>query len=241
MGFGLLLCGYFILTLMPVGMGDYSFACYVIGGLISLKATWSLKDYCPKFSLASLASLLYILLGVYYGVAYLDMLFAWGLVPVGNAADNVLQAVGYALELGYHVFILLAVIDLTGELDMLKRKSRAVTNLVFAIIWGVGQLVLVIFPSLLAIQAGFIPKILLLWALICYVLNVFLLHSCYQNICPAGEEFGKEAKPSRFAFVNRLNQKFEEKSAKALQESLDYQAEKQKRREERKKNKKKKK
>ena len=69
-----------------------------------------------------------------------------------------------------------------------------------------------------------------------YVLNVFLLHSCYQAICPAGEENGKAAKPSRFAFVNRLNQKFDEKSAKALQENLDYRAEKQKRREERKKN-----
>ncbi len=240
MGFGLLLCGYFVLTLMSVGVGEYSFACYVIGGLISLRATLSLKDYCPKFALASVVSALYILLGVYHGITYVDNLFLWGLMPIGNTVDNILQAVGYALELGYHAFILLAVIDLTGELEMLKRRSRAMTNLVLAAIWGVGQMVLVAYPPLATFQANVFPKMLLLWALVCYVLNVFLLHSCYQNICPAGEEFGKESKPSRFGFINRLNQKIDEKSAKALQESLDYRAEKQKRREERKKHKKKK-
>ena len=124
---------------------------------------------------------------------------------------------------------------------MVKIKSRATTNLVLSLIWGVGQVALVVIPGAAAFQQNMLTKMLLLWALVCYLLNIFLLHSCYQNICPAGEEFGKERKPSRFGFINRLNEKFDERSAKALQETLDYQAEKQRQREEKKKNKKKKK
>lgn len=241
MGFGLLLCAYFMLTLMVVGVGEYAFALYIIGGLISLKATLSLKDYCPRFILTSVVSVLYILFGVYAVMAYLDNLFLWEFMPLEDAAKAIVDVVGYGIDLAYHICILWAVIELTDELDMVKLKSRAAANLTLAAIWGVGQAVLAIFPSLTEIQANLLPKMLLLWVLICYILNVFLLHSCYQNICPAGEEFGKPRKTSRFAFINRLNDKFDEKSAKALQESLDYRAEKQKRRQEKKKNKNKKK
>ena len=241
MGFGLMLCAYFMLTLMPVGMGEYSFAVYVIGGLVSLKATWSLKDYCPKFSLVSVLSVLYVLYGIYHAFVFLDTMFLWGVAPAGNITYTIVQSTGYAFELCYHVFMLLSIIDLTGELDMVKIKSRATTNLVLSLIWGVGQVALVVIPGAAAFQQNMLTKMLLLWALVCYLLNIFLLHSCYQNICPAGEEFGKERKPSRFGFINRLNEKFDERSAKALQETLDYQAEKQRQREEKKRNKKKKK
>lgn len=240
MGFGLLLCAYFMLTLMVIGVGDYAFAVYVIGGLISLKATLSLKDYCPRFIFVTAVSALYVLLGIYHAVSYLDTLFLWNLLPIDEATNYIVQAVGYVVELAYHVFMLWAIMDLTGELDMIKLKGRSTANLVLAAIWGVGQIILVAYPPLASFSANVFPKMLLLWALVCYVLNVFLLHSCYQNICPAGEEYGKERKPSRFAFVNRLNDKFDEKSAQALQESLDYHAQKRLAREEKKKNKKKK-
>ncbi len=240
MGFGLLLCSYFMLTLMAFGMAEYSFAVYIIAGIVSIKATWSLKDYCPTFSWATIVSVLYILLGVYHGVDFLSTMFLWDLLPTEGWVVNAISAATYAIELAYHVVILFAITQLAGELGMVKITARAKTNLILAVIWGVGQAVLVAYPPLAQMQAQLFPKMLLLWALICYILNTFLLHSCYQNICPAGEEFGKEKKPSRFKFVNRINQKLDERSAKALQETLDYQAEKQRKRQERKQHKKKK-
>lgn len=240
MGFGLLLCAYFMLTFMPVGMGTYSFAVYIIAGILSLKATLNLKDYCPKFGFVSLVSLLYVLYGVYHTFVFLDNLFLWGVSPTGQMVDAFTQAGGYAIEFAFHVFMLLSIMDLTRELGMVKLQSRATTNLVLSLVWGVGQIALVCIPGAAAFESNVFPKMLLLWALVCYLLNTFLLHACYQNICPAGEEFGKERKPSRFGFINRLNQKFEERSAKALQEQIDYQAEKQRRKEEKKKHKKKK-
>ena len=227
MGFGWLLCSYFILTMMSVGLGEYAFASYIIGGVIALKATVSLKDYCVKFNLALVAAVLYVVLGIYHATVYLDNLFLWGFMPMGDGVNNVLQATGYAIELVFHVFMLLSVMDLTKELEMKKLSGRAVTNLVLVAVWGVGQILLVVIPGAATFQQSVFPKILLLWALVCYLLNSFMLYKCYQNICPAGEEYGREDKPSRFKFVNRMNKKFEEHQAKALQETLDYQAQKQ--------------
>ena len=229
-----MLCAYFMLTFMPVGMGEYSFAVYVIGGILSIKATWSLKDYCPKFRIVSLLSLGYVLLGTYLGVAYVDTIFLWGVMPAGDVATNVVQAITYALELGYHIFMLLSVMWLTAELELPKLQAKAKTNLALALVWGLGQIALLVIPGAAAFQAQVFPKMLLLWSLVCYILNVLLLHGCFQNICPAGEEYGKEPKPSRFGFINRINQKMQERNAKALQETLDYHAEKQRRREEKK-------
>ena len=49
----------------------------------------------------------------------------------------------------------------------------------------------------------------------------------------SGEEMGKARTTSRFGFVNRMNDKFDERSARALRESLEYSAQKQAEREER--------
>lgn len=237
MGFGLLLCGYFVLTLMTVGMGEYSFAAYIIGGMVALKATLSLKDYNPRFSLAACASAAYVLLGVYHAFGFLDTIFLWGIFPAEGMLHTVAQAVGYGIELAFHGFTLWSVMELAGELNLVKIKSRAQMGLVLAGIWGLGQVILVLFPAVAAFQQNVFPKMILLFALLCYVLNTFLLYTCYQNICPAGEEHGTPTKRSRFALINKINDKLDEKSAKALRETMEYRAERQKQKEEKKKNK----
>jgi hypothetical protein len=74
-------------------------------------------------------------------------------------------------------------------------------------------------------------KFLILFTLLAYIINLILLYSCYNNICPAGEEMGKEQKPSRFKFVNKMRAKVQEKQERAVRESLDYIKEKQERKE----------
>ena len=51
--------------------------------------------------------------------------------------------------------------------------------------------------------------------IVVYFLNSLFLHGCFRHICPAGEEFGKPTKPSRFKFINDINQKLDAKNEQA--------------------------
>ncbi|MBO5043340.1 MAG: hypothetical protein J6D87_10295 [Clostridia bacterium] len=232
MGFGLLLCGYFVLTFMSFGVGEYSFAAYIIGGFITANAAYRLKDYCPRFMLTVIAGCVYMLLGVYDVLFFLDELFLWGVMPVGTLLPSIIDGISICVELFFHISLLWGVMLIATDVEEQKIRSGSIRNLTFSIIWGVGQLILVLFPALAAFQQQVFTKLLLLVVLVTYVLNVLLLHSCYRNICPAGEELGSPMKRSRFAFVNKINDRFEEKSARALKESMEYSQKKREEREE---------
>ncbi|MBQ9781063.1 MAG: hypothetical protein IJW00_08985 [Clostridia bacterium] len=237
MGFGLMLCGYFILTFMSFGMGDYSFAAYIIGAVVVGNAAYKLKDYCPSFAGLMAVSGLYLLLGAYDVALFLDELFLWGVVPAGQALTSVLDQVCFVTEILMHVMLLISIMRLAKHIEEDKIKARSIRNLVFTGLWAVCQLIFLIFPAVANFQNQIFPKFLTLFVLICYILNALLLHACFRDICPEGEELGPPMKRSRFAFINQLNDKFEERSTKALKETLAYGQQKQKEREEKRKSK----
>lgn len=237
MGFGLLLCGYFILTFMSFSIGEYTFATYIVGAVVVAHAALKLKDYCPRFGMLMAASGIYILLGLYDMFGFFDQLFLWGVMPTDPTLDFVVAEVRFFAELFFHAMLLWGVMTIASDVEETAIQKKALRNMVLIGIWGVGQLVLLIFPAAASFQNQFFTKLLLLFVMLCYVLVTLMLHACFRDICPAGEEMGKEPKRSRFAFVNKMNDKFEERSAKALQESLEYSQSKQKAREEKRKSK----
>ena len=62
----------------------------------------------------------------------------------------------------------------------------------------------------------------LLIQLIGYLMVCLTLLRAYRMICPAGEEENAPRKRSRFALINRINDKLEERSKRALEESMEY-------------------
>lgn len=231
MGFGLLLCGYFVLFMMSFGMGEYSFAALIMGGFISCIAANKLKDYCPSFGYTFVTSVLYILLGVWGGVGFINDMLLLDLPVFGTVAKNVVQYVDFGLGLLYHLLMLYSVFELSGSLGLEKIKSRASFELVFMSTLSIFQLFLYAVPSVANVENQMPTKFLILFTLVAYVINLLLLYSCYNNICPAGEEMGREQKPSRFKFVNQIRAKVQEKQERAVRESLDYIKEKQERKE----------
>lgn len=239
MGFGLLLCGYFTITLASVGMGDYRFLAYLLGGWLCVSATAKLKAYNPRFLLPLGVSVAYMALGIYDGFVMLDTTFLWGLMPINHVLDTVIDVLKLVINLALHGTMLWSIIELTHSLGMDKLRTRAIRNLISMVIYFIGEIVVLTVPAAATLENQAIPRLLLLYLLVCYLLNSWLLFSCYQNICPAGEEYGKPSKPSRFAFINKLNDKFDEKAARAMREQMAYQAEKQAKRQSKKKKKKK--
>jgi len=227
MGFGLLLCGYFVLFMMSFGMGEYSFAALLIGGFISFNAAARLKDYCPSFIWTAVISLLYFLFGLWGAVSFVNDMLLLDLPIFGGAAQTVVQYVDFGLGLAYHLCMLYSVFELSGQLGVEKIRSRALFEMIFMSALGVFQLQIYAVPSLAGVENQMPTKFLILFTLIAYIINLFVLYSCYNNICPAGEEMGKERKPSRFKFINNIREKMEEKEARAVRESLEYIKEKQ--------------
>ena len=219
MGFGLLLCSYFLLSFMSVAIGDYCFATYILSALVAVRAISGLKDYNPRFTWLYPFTILYGLLAVFYSARVLDDLFLWGLPIREGFIQTVVEWVRFIAELGFTLIALWSSAEVAASVGLDKHRLRGYRNMIFTGIWGVAQMVLLLVPALAAAGDGALPKVLLLYMLVVYFLNSLCLYGCFSTICPAGEEFGKPSKPSRFKFMNEINRKMD---AKAEQARLEY-------------------
>lgn len=219
MGFGLLLCSYFLLSFMSVAIGDYCFATYILSALVAVRAISGLKDYNPRFTWLYPFTILYGLLAVFYSARVLDDLFLWGLPIREGFIQTVVEWVRFIAELGFTLIALWSSAEVAASVGLDKHRLRGYRNMIFTGIWGTAQMVLLLVPALAAAGDGALPKVLLLYMLVVYFLNSLCLYGCFSTICPAGEEFGKPSKPSRFKFMNEINRKMD---AKAEQARLEY-------------------
>ena len=222
MGFGWLLCGYFILMLTSMGMGEYTFVAYLIGGAITANAAGKLKDYCPRFLFTLGFAVVYSLIGLYQGFLWLDDLFLWAPPIHSEWVGELVDTLRFLAEVGLHASMFLAIYELATSLDLQKIRTRTLRNAIFVGIWTLGQLALLFFPSLYAVEGGAIAQILLLFSIACYVLNAMLLFTCYQYICDEADVNGRERKPSRIKFVNDIRRKMDERTERAMKERLEY-------------------
>ncbi|MBP3666202.1 MAG: hypothetical protein J6K29_04025 [Clostridia bacterium] len=216
MGFGLLLCAYFLFTFMSVAIGDYCFATFIIGAMVTVKAVSGLKDYNLRFTWLYPFAALYGLLAVFFAARVLDELFLWNLPIHGDSvAEGIAEWVKFVSELGFTIIALWSSAEIAASVGLDKHRERALRNMIFTGIWGVAQVVLLVVPGLATAGNGALQKVLLLYLLVVYLLNSFCFYGCFSAICPQGEEFGKPSKPSRFKFMNELNRKLDEKNEQA--------------------------
>ena len=215
MGFGLLLCSYFLVTFMTVAIGDYCFATYIIAAMVAVKAIGGLKDYNPRFTWLYPFALLYGLMAIFFGLRVVDDLFLLGLPIREGMVQTLVDWVRFITEWGFTTVALWSSAEVATSVELDKHRHRGFRNMIFTGIWGIAQLVLLVVPTLASIGNGTLPKVLLLYLLVIYFLNSLCFYGCFMAICPAGEEFGKPTKPSRFKFMNEINRKLDEKNEQA--------------------------
>jgi len=228
MGFGLLLCSYFLLSFMSVAIGDYCFATYILAALAAIKAIGGLEDYNPRFKWLYPFAALYGLMSLFYGARVLDNLFLWNLPIHDGAAQTAIEWVKFVAELGFTLIALWSSAEIAVTVELEKHYRRGFRNMIFTGIWGVAQVVMLVIPTLATLGNGALPKILLLYLLLIYFLNSVCFYGCFSAICPQGEEFGKPMKPSRFKFINDINQKMDAKAEQARLEFEQNRGQKQK-------------
>ena len=215
MGFGLLLCAYFLFTFMSVAIENYCFATFIIGAMVAGKAIAGLKDYNPRFNWLYPFAALYGVLAIYFAARELNDLFLWNLPLYTPLIEGIVEWVKFATELGFTVIALWSSAEIAASVGLDKHRLRGVRNMVFTGIWAVAQVVMLAVPGLASAGGGALQTVLFLYLLVVYLLNAICFYGCFSAICPRGEEFGKPSKPSRFKFVNEMNRKLDEKNEQA--------------------------
>ena len=209
MGFGILFLAYFMAFFVPLSY------LHVIGYAGIAWALTKLKEYRPAF-LKAVWWLIPLGACCLYHVAgsVTELLPYFGITPpdlpvFGTAVNAVVTMIECALTLCFHFVFLRQLNAFARELELTAIAKRAdwglwlvsvqVSTYVVALaleLAGVGLQLL----SLLAFLLQFV------WA----IFNLVNLFTCYMYICPEGDE-DMERKPSKFAFVNNIREKMDER------------------------------
>ena len=221
MGFGPLLVGYFSQYVISSFMGPYSFAGMLIGFSLMLWALWELKEYCPTFVFSLGTAVLLMICAIYETIAYFDTAFY---LNIGIANQNVLfvfDCIEFGLNLVFNLTLLYGIADLSKRVDYLKTRDMAFSNMICVVAFNIFQLVIWIPGIIPDSEKGFFQVLLIFAQLLYTILNSVLIFRCYAMICPEGEE-DMPRKPSRFAFINKIRAKQDEKDEKAIQRTKEY-------------------
>ena len=104
-----------------------------------------------------------------------------------------------------------------------KNAVRAMTNLAAVVLYEILWVWYTLEQqrSISGMLYGFAMLMKLIWI----ISNLILIGSCYRRICPAGQEVAdakRAKKPSRFAFVNRVRERYQASEEKAIREDRAY-------------------
>ena len=221
MGFGPLLIGYIFTYLVTLGLGDYLFAGMLIGGFIMFLGLCELRKYCPTFLYAIIADILLILCSFYETAAWIDSAF---LLDIGIHSALVLRVFDYielAVNLWFNLSLLYGIADLSRRVEYPPTREKAYRNMIFVGVFYVMQILLLIPNTVFDRDKAFFMTLLMILQVIYAFFNLLLIFKCYAMICPEGEE-EMQRKPSRFAFVNKMREKQDEREQKAIESTKEY-------------------
>ncbi len=219
MGFGLLLIGYIFGYVLTVGLGNYLFAGMLLGGFIMFLGLCELRKYCPSFLYAIIANVLFIFCSFYRSLSWAEPIL--GLSLGLSSLSSFFNFAELIINLAFNIAILYSVADLSIRVDYPDTRQKAYRNMIFVGVFNTMQLLLLIPNSVFKREEGFFMVLLMILQLIYTLFNAFLLFKCYAMICPEGEEDMKR-KPSRFAFINKIREKQDERDKRAIENTKAY-------------------
>ena len=204
MGFGYLLLGYLItyviyITASSVGVGSLAL---IAGAVLMFLALCSLRRFSTSFEAARWLTLPIFVLGLCR--LWQDIAGAW-LSWEGTAADVFLTVVtwaSFATTLLFHFAMLYAIRVLALEVELKKLSSHAMYNTLAVGIWG-ALFLLCNMPTVGEKVLPYLSFSMGLFNLLYLISDIVLLLRCAKNICAEGDE-EVAAKPSRFAWINRI-------------------------------------
>lgn len=222
MGFGLLFIGYFLEFLLR--MSKIGVFTHVIGYMVMFMGLSRLRLYCRTFSYALYTTLPLMVVAVYRTFSELPQWFNVSFPFVTNTVTTIVGILDTILLVLFHIFLAVALMTICRRTGVTKNAVRAMQNMVIVALYGVLNLSL----TIAKIQNVPLYGVALLMQLIWVFANLLLLGSCYMRICPAGQEnVERPERPSRFALVNHIREKYHDSKERARQKDDAYRQKKQ--------------
>lgn len=224
MGWGLLFFGYFLEFVLGMNAMFAPFIHLVAYAFIVVGCN-GLARYCKKFMLPKWCALGLMVPAVWRTFVEVNTQLSLGMDFLPDAVTEAVRWVNFAGVVVFHVFLTRAIRVLALRVDQTKNVVRAVRNLIMVGLHALLMLIQIALPMESVVRVLYPVTVLLqlTWA----VCNCVMLYSCYMHIAPANESEGR--KPSRFALVNRMRDKMEEREQKAIEADRAYHAENAKR------------
>lgn len=201
MGFGLLILGYFLTFAFTISQA-YFFA-DVIGALVMLYAFTKLSEYNRYFRSAAVAGMVFTLLALASGV-----LLTLHMLESDGALDILMDAAKALSALAMHIFMLLGTRGIAEGADCGRLAERAMRNLVMMVTYYVlyfGTLLLFfVMPS----AVFYVSFLVYIYFLVCLVLNLLLLHTCFGMLYPADGD-PMENRRSKIPLFNKISDAFD--------------------------------
>ena len=226
MGFGILFLGYFATTMMDIPLSmllqnnlDISGAVKLLGYIMIIVAAKKLYEYNSTFKTLIVSSSFMALISAieaFISVSIFlndNQIVAIHFSKALADARAIVEYVAFAFLIIFISTLCLSIKNIAKDTGVKQVEIAATRNFVFYCI-------------LLVIQAiTFIPFAYenLFWVafvivqLICWILNLYMLFTCYAKICDSGDVEMKQ-KPSRFEFVNKKREEQEIERQKILDE-----------------------
>ena len=210
MGFGYLLLGYlvsFVLSLSVDRLGLGGLA-ELLGYAMMLYGLLELQRYQRAFVPAKWLTLPALVCAVVRLVEAVDELFLWDLPLFGDTPMLVLGWLEALVAVVFQLAMLYGIRMIATDVELKHVATKALRNMLFVGMYGVLYAAAQLPSAWIGTVAVYLQWPLLLLQIVCIALNLLLLLSCNKNICAAGDE-DQPRRPSRFGFINRMNETYE--------------------------------
>ncbi len=203
MGFGILLFGYFLTYAFSVS-NVYFFA-DIIGAVVVMYSFSKLAQYNRYFIGGMWACLAFLCV---CAISAASLMF--DLYDTSGRVDYAVDILKNVASGVMHFLMFLGIRGVSLGAESVKLVGKTVRNLKITIVYYVGcivfPLIALFIESLELLQ--YINVVMYVYSIVCILLNLILIYSCFAVLCPA-EENENEIKRSRFEFINKINDKME--------------------------------
>lgn len=230
MGFGLLFLGYFATTMTTIPLArllpiDLSGVAKLLGYILIVFGAKKLSEYNSSFKTLTVSSALMALVSLFEAVVDVSVFLVDN--QISSAAllkslcvvneRGILDYVAFGGVIIFVATLCLAIKQIAQETGIKKIEISATRNFVFyCILFTVQAISFMPFGWVETYKPVFVAALLII-ELLCWLLNLYMLFSCYAKICDSSDVEMKQ-KPSKFAFVNEKREAREAERQKVLDE-----------------------
>lgn len=233
MGFGILFLGYFATTMMSIPLSrmlpiDLGGIVKLVGYILIIIAAKKLSDYNEGFVKLLPSSLVMALISAFEGFLDVTVFLSINQIaefPFSNALiylndAKTLDYVSFAATIYFVAALCLAIKQIAKDTGIKKIEIAATRNFVFYCILFIVQAISFMPFEWVTVYKPVFVSALLIIELLCWLLNLYMIFSCYAKICDSSDVDMKQ-KPSRFEFVNKKREEQEEERQKILAEHAE--------------------